>query len=373
MRLALFILLYGVVQFYCAARTNRAMGVTGLGRWLTYAWALAMTLGPFAVWHYERCAECQLTVVTLAWLVYGWMGFSFMFFCLGLLFDVYAGVARLTHLPRPNAPTAFLILTLAVSGLWVMGFHSASEPRITKITLHSDKLPAQADGLRIVQISDVHLGVLIGRERLATILATVHGLNPDILVSTGDLVDAQAHYLDGLSALFADLKPRYGKFAITGNHERYVGLDHALAFHERAGFKLLRGTSVDVVGITLAGVDDPAVYSPHWSGEPADTRAPVNESSMLNDVPRGRFVILLKHQPRVEPDSRFDLQLSGHTHAGQIFPFIYLVRLAYPMVEGLYTLHNGGQLYVSRGTGTWGPPLRVFAPPEITLFELRRS
>jgi predicted MPP superfamily phosphohydrolase len=274
---------------------------------------------------------------------------------------VYGGIARLTHLPRPDSATAYVGLTLLVAALWLMGFNSARNPKIERLTIESDKVPTQADGLRIVQLTDVHLGVLINRQHLTRILEQVETLKPDILVSTGDLVDAQAHHLDGLSTLLADCKPRYGKFAVTGNHESYVGLDHALAFHERAGFRLLRGDSIDVAGITLAGIDDPAVIG-----------GSIGEAKFLNEIREGRFVILLKHQPRIDPDARFDLQLSGHTHNGQIFPFNFLVKLVYPMIQGRHGLNNGGQLYVSRGAGSWGPPIRVFSSPEITLIELKR-
>jgi predicted MPP superfamily phosphohydrolase len=361
MRLALFFLLYGAVQFYCAAKTIHGMGFNGPGRWLSYAWALAMTLGPLLVWRLERCAECQTYSVAAAWTVYAWIGFSFLFFCCGLLLDVYGGIARLGHMPRPDPATAYALLMMVACGLWLMGFHSAWSPKVEHVVINSEKIPKEADGLRVIQISDMHLGVLIGRYRLAGVLAEVTSLNPDILVSTGDLVDAQAHHLDGLSGMLAELKPRYGKFAVTGNHETYVGLDHALEFHRRAGFTLLRGNSVPVAGIVLAGVDDPAVLG-----------GTTGEAGFLANIAPERFVILLKHQPRVDPAARFDLQLSGHTHAGQIFPFRYLVRLFYPTLEGSLPLNNGGQLHVSRGTGTWGPPIRIFASPEITLIELKR-
>jgi predicted MPP superfamily phosphohydrolase len=372
MRFALFFLLYGSVQFYCAAKINHGLGLTGWGRWFAYAWALAMTAGPLLVWRLERCAECQDGAMVVAWAVYGWMGFSFLFFVCGLLLDAYRGLALLGYLPRPDAATSFILLTLAASALWVWGFHSSWEPKVERIVIRSDKLPAKADGLRIVQISDVHLGLLIGRLRLAGILSQISDLNPDMLVSTGDLVDAQAHHLDGLSSLFASYHPRLGKFAITGNHESYAGLGHAIEFHERAGFEMLRGKAVEVGGIVLAGVDDPAVYQTGWANQEITPGEPVDEAWLLGALSPERFVLLLKHQPRVNPAARFDLQLSGHTHAGQIYPFRYLVRLVYRYVEGLHTLNNERQLYVSRGTGTWGPPIRVLAPPEITLIELRR-
>ena len=147
---------------------------------------------------------------------------------------------------------------------------------------------------------------------------------------------------------------------MTGNVDHEGGLAHAREFHGRPGFVLLREARVDLPdGVTLVCFDDPAVL-----------RGSTAEADLLAEIPKERFVVLLKHQPIVESGARFDLQLSGHTHDGQIFPFNLAVRLFYPRMAGLFSVPGGGDLYVSRGTGTWGPPIRVAAPPEITLITL---
>jgi len=357
----LVFLLYGGIQFYFSTKAIHAFDLAGAGWLLAIAWALLMTLGPLLLWRMERCPECHAFTVASAWIIFGWMGFSFIFFWLGLAMDIYGGVARLAGLPALAARPAFLVL-LSAMVLWMLGFYSARHPRVEQLTIISDKLPAGFQGLRIVQISDLHLGILIGRQRLDQLLQQIKNLHPDMLVSTGDLVDGEAHYLDGLSDGFAAYHPRYGKFAVTGNHEQYAGIRHAVAFHARAGFRLLRGEAVTVAdAVTLVGVDDPAVSAGN-----------TDERAILAQTPASRFVILLKHQPVIDPAARFDLQLSGHTHNGQIFPFGLLVKLFYPMIQGRHVLPGGGQLYVSRGTGTWGPPIRILAPPEITLIELKR-
>ena len=355
-----FFLLYGGIQAYFAHALIHAFELARAARLLTYCLALLMTLSPLLLRQLERNTDNHELVVTAAWIVFGWMGFVFVFFWLGLALNLYDLGARSVGLPMPAARPAFLALSVATAVLWVYGFYSAWHPRVERVSIHSDKLPPGFPGLRIVQISDLHLGMLIGRHRLDHILGQIQPLQPDLLISTGDLLDAQAEYVDGLSSRFASLHPRYGKFAVTGNHERYVGLEHALDFHARSGFRLLRGETVEVAGVlTLAGVDDPAVLA-----------GPTGEAELLARIPADRFVLLLKHQPVISAGARFDLQLSGHTHDGQIFPFGYMVRLLYPIIEGLNPLPAGGQLYVSRGTGTWGPPIRIFAPAEITLIEL---
>ncbi len=359
MRFILILLLYGGIQIYFAVKAMHAFSPAAGGWTSALAWAGLMTVGPLLQWRLERCHKCHALAVVSAWIVFGWMGFSFLFFWLGFATDVYAWTARLASLPMLAARPAFLILFVLTSVVWMLGFYSARHPKVERVTIHSDKLPP-GSSLRIAQISDVHLGILIGRQRLDRMLAQLDALQPDILVSTGDLVDAEAHHLDGLSSRLAAYQPRHGKFAITGNHERYAGLEHALDFHVRSGFKLLRLETAEVTeAITLAGVDDPAV---HASG--------TDEARMLAAIPAGRFVVLLKHQPTIDSQSRFDLQLSGHTHNGQIFPFGLLVKAVYPLISGRYALPGDSQLYVSRGTGTWGPPIRILSPPEITLIEL---
>jgi hypothetical protein len=203
-------------------------------------------------------------------------------------------------------------------------------------------------------------------ERLKHIVEEIKKAQPDILVSTGDLVDGQIDTLTEHATFLRDIQPRYGKFAITGNHEFYAGLDHALDFTRAAGFVVLREQGVDVAGvINIAGVDDPTVDA---FGLPQE----ISETKLLSGLSRQRFTILLKHRPVIEKDSlgKFDLQLSGHTHNGQIFPFNFVVRRFYPLITGYFTLPNDAHLYVSRGAGTWGPPIRFLSPPEITVIDL---
>jgi predicted MPP superfamily phosphohydrolase len=172
-----------------------------------------------------------------------------------------------------------------------------------------------------------------------------------------------------MSTYFAAINPPLGKFAVTGNHEFYAGLKESLAFLKDAGFTVLRGQAVTTGPIRVAGVDFPAeryIDQPSYIDEQAAL-------DMGDD--EGLFTILLKHHPLIEESSlgRFQLQLSGHTHKGQIFPFNYPVRFRYRYIAGLYDLGQGSSVYTSRGTGTWGPPLRLFAPAEVTIFTIESA
>jgi hypothetical protein len=322
------------------------------------------------LWPLEHC-DCRVLVGTFAALVYGWMGASFLFFWLALAVDVWRLPARIFHLPVLTPRHAFLGAAAAVAALSAYGIHEALNPRVERLEIVTAQLPPDTGRVRIVLISDVHLGVTMGPRRLPTILEQVKALDPDILISTGDMVDGSALHLEGSAARFAAIQPRYGKYAVMGNHEQYRGLAQSLAFHEQAGFRSLRGEAVEVLpGLVIAGVDDPGRGAPGvvLPGG-VDT---TDDGALLPALPEGKFVLFLKHQPLLARQGmeRVDLQLSGHTHGGQIYPFVWLTRLRYDFGPGLHELPGGGRLYVSRGSGTWGPPMRVLAPAEITLIEL---
>lgn len=365
-----FFLIYGGLQAYVMAKVIQAFGWTGKRRLAAWSWAVFMTAAPLLLWWLEHC-DCRLLSAAFAGLTYGWMGVAFLFFWPSLALDAWRLLARWLHWPVLDAGRSFQLVGALVVLLAASGIHAALHPRVERVEIVTDKIPAALGRVRIVQISDVHLGVMMGPKRLPPILEQVKSLKPDILISTGDLVDGGAHHLAGLAPLFAAIQPRYGKYAVTGNHEYIKGLDLALAFHAQAGFRMLRAEAVEVLpGLVIAGVDDPGRHRP---GIVAAGRADTSDAGpLLGSLAAGKFVLFLKHQPLVPETGaeRIDLQLSGHTHAGQLYPFRWLTRLIYPRVAGLYDLPAGGRLYISRGTGTWGPPMRVLAPAEITVIEL---
>ncbi len=308
---------------------------------------------------------------------YIWMGAVFLFLAMSLALDLARLLIYLFFwLIGSGAPgfihsnlLYFLIPLVVSSFITSYGYFEAQDIRTERIRIATNKLPQGIERLTIVQLSDVHLGLLIREKRLERIVKAVREAGPDILVSTGDLVDGQIDNLNGLFDMFLKIEPRYGKFAIFGNHEFYAGIGVSTEFTKKAGFKILRGKGVTIDGIiNVAGVDDIAAGR---SGN--NTRE--QEKTALGGLPPHLFTVLLKHRPIIDRSSAkiFDLQLSGHTHNGQIFPFTYLTRIAFPMYAGLHRLEGSSLLYVSRGTGTWGPPIRFLAPPEVTVIELIRK
>ena len=270
---------------------------------------------------------------------------------------------------RPGPGIRFLLPLVVALGVTLYGLAEASQVRLEAIKIKSAKLPAEIGTLTIAQISDVHLGLIMRERRLIKILNRIKASRPDILVSTGDLVDGEICHMEGVMSLLQDFQPRFGKYAVTGNHEYYAGLKRALECTEQAGFKILRGEVVNVAdAINIAGVDDP-------QGKSFADYEPIDEKELLAKADSSRFTLFLKHRPNVDSNAigRFDLQLSGHTHKGQIWPFTLLVRRFFPRMAGSFPLGRGSWLHVSRGSGTWGPPIRFLAPPEVTVIEIARE
>ena len=313
----------------------------------------------------------------MAYAGYIWMGLLFLFFSSAVAINFYNGILYIASKITSHdfgsfgisATLSFFLPVVYACLATIYGAYEAVNIRTEKIVIQTPKIPATQGKITIAQISDVHLGLIVREARLQRIMKAIRQADPDLLVSTGDLVDGQLDGLSGLSHMLQEFNPRYGKFAVTGNHEFYAGVKPSFLVTEQAGFTILRGESATVANsITIAGVDDPA-------GDKRGAISELGEHDLLAGLPRDQFTLLLKHRPRVECDSigLFDLQLSGHVHKGQIFPFNLVTFLFYPIKTGQSFYPSGSSLYVSRGTGTWGPPIRFLAPPELTIIELVHS
>ncbi len=273
--------------------------------------------------------------------------------------------------PKPVDPGRRLLLSRTVAGgaaavtagLGVYGtWRTFEAPLVEELSLKLPNLPRALDGLRIVQLSDIHVGGIVRRRFLDEMVRRVNALKPDLIAITGDIVDGSVEDLGPSIAALRELKARYGAFVVSGNHEYYSGWDEWAPAMEGLGLTVLRNRHVQVgdagASLDLVGVDD-------WSQRDKADGYDLN-AALANRDP-SRAGVLLCHQP-VEPEAAFQrglgLQLSGHTHGGQMFPGTLLVNLRWPYSKGLYRVGSGA-LYVHRGTGFWGPPMRVGSPPEI--------
>jgi predicted MPP superfamily phosphohydrolase len=319
----------------------------------------------------------------LAWPAYVWMGTMFLLLVALAASDLArlvawsvqraAGAAAVDQQRRTLLARLAAGVVMALSGgMAAAALRSALGPvSVRDVKVRLPRLPRGQHGTRIVQITDVHIGPTIGRAFIEEIVRRTNALEPDVVAITGDLVDGSVAELRDAVAPLAGLRARHGVFFVTGNHEYFSGAVEWMSELPRLGIRVLRNERVSIgdgaASFDLAGVDDRTAG--RYGG--LAPRAAIEQALAGRDA--SRELVLLAHQP----SSFFDavpfgvgLQLSGHTHGGQLWPFSYIVRLVQPFLAGLHR-QGASQIYVSRGTGYWGPPMRLGAPAEITHFELQ--
>lgn len=370
----------------------RIIGPLGLGKaptvllWLVVASMLVM---PFASISLRFTGHDPFWGPALAWASYLGMGLMSVLFTFVAVRDFaiialkivlfVVGVARGTAIASVStaipAQLSILDITrqsnlilLSITGIFMLwGMVGALKtPSVKDVTIPLDNAPPAVAALRIVQITDLHIGQTIGRRFMRRVVDRVNALEPDIVVLTGDLADGTVESLRDDAAPLADIRARHGVFFVTGNHEYYSGVLPWIAEAERLGMTVLvnehRLIDMDGLRLLVAGVTDT------HGGEFLPVHATSPEQAM-NGAPPHDVSILLAHQPRSVFEAGragFDVQISGHTHGGQYYPWNWFVRLQQPYAYGLHR-HGGTWLYISRGTCFWGPPLRVGQPSEITL------
>ncbi len=320
--------------------------------------------------------------VVLAWASLGAMGLFSSLFVLTVLRQVLLGLAWLATQAGASAlasgpaaalagPGAAAVPLLALA-LTAWGLYNARRPaRVKRVEVPLQGLPPALHGFRIAQLSDVHVGPTIQGAWLRPLVARVNALQADVVAITGDLVDGSVRDLAPHVAELAALRSRHGTFFVTGNHEYYSGAASWIAELRRLGVTVLMNEHVVLqhpspqapahAPLVLAGVAD-------WSAHHFDPAHRSDPRRAAAGAPAGAPKVLLAHQPRsaeAAAQAGFDLQLSGHTHGGQFLPWNFFVPLQQPFVAGLHAVQRMW-LYVSRGTGYWGPPKRLGAPSEIT-------
>lgn len=251
-------------------------------------------------------------------------------------------------------------------------FQARRDPEVKEVTIPLRYLPREFEGFRIVQITDLHVGSTIKKDFVRRVVEQVNKLSPDIVALTGDVADGSVSRLTQDVAPLAEIRSKYGKFFVTGNHEYYSGAEDWMEEMKRLGFTPLMNEHRIIKrgkdSILLAGVPD------HNAGRFFKAHDPDPDMS-LRGVSADLTKILLTHQPRTVPKAAqagFELQISGHTHGGQYFPWSLLVSLGQPYIAGLHK-HDNTWIYVSKGTGYWGPPSRLGVRSEISRIRLIRE
>jgi predicted MPP superfamily phosphohydrolase len=373
---AIFFLLYGLINSYVFLRGWQAMqSVPHLRVLFTVVFwllALAFFIGRFL----ERNATGTLST-SFVWVGSFWFA-AFAYFALGALLIDFL---RLVNYVVPFFPSfitnniqrvklylaAGLFLTVAVA--LAAGYINARSPRLKTLDIKIAKQVDSLQTLTVVVASDIHLGTIIGRERLDSIVGTINSLNPDLILFPGDLVDEDLAPVvrQNLGETLRSLRATYGVFASTGNHEYIGGVEEACKYLTEHGVRVLRDEVVTVGNaVTLVGREDRSIGQ--FGGK---KRKPLSE--LMSTVDKRSVVFVMDHQPiglYEAAEQGADLQLSGHTHHGQLWPFNMITEVIYEISWG-YKKKAQTHYYVSSGVGTWGPPVRIGNTPEIVRLQIR--
>ena len=362
--------IYALVNYYIFQRSIQTIPVGSVWRvWFSVVFWILVSAYVFAR-ILERLHPCDFTEV-MTWIGSVWLGL--MIYC--LLAVIVVDLARLFNHFFHFFPGSFytdyqrtkLITLLIFSGIVILtvtvGFINARIPRIKKLDLLINKTVPGEKSLKIVMASDIHMGTLIAKRRTNYLVNKINSLKPDLILFAGDVVDEDLAPVirRNLGATLTLLKSKYGVYAITGNHEYIGGAEAAVRYLTEHGIKMLRDTAVLIDDrFFLVGRDDRD--KPRFTGR---ERKPLEE--IMKPVDRSYPVILMDHQPfnlNKVVEQGVDLQLSGHTHHGQLWPFNYITHAIYELSWG-YKKIGETQFYVSSGFGSWGPPVRLGNRPEI--------
>ncbi len=345
----------GSVPWVAAHLSRRGLFLVALVLWSTYI--LARLLDSW---------NLQFVAWGLEYLGALWIGTLFLLLCALLLCDLATLGGWLFPTVVPSV-RGWAVIGAGLLALW--GIVTALRaPVVRDYEVRLAQLPPERDGTVLVQISDLHLGTLIGRRWMVRLVERLETMRPDLVVIVGDLVDGNIGRVESLRPVLERVRAPLGVWAVTGNHEYYAGVNRCARLFEAAGYHLLRDNSAEVApGLVLTGIDDLTARAQYRVEDNAVARA-------LAHRPAGA-AILLSHTPWEAEQAAAagaGLMLCGHTHNGQIWPFYYIVGLRYPFMGGRYQV---GQmpLIVCRGTGTWGPRMRLWYPSEIVRVTLRTA
>jgi uncharacterized protein len=368
--------IYGLVNTYIFVRGLQALpaGSTLRAWFIPVFWFLVVSyvLARFL----ERVTPGILTD-TLTWIGSFWLAAMVYFLLIILLLDITRGLDHLFHFSPsvihtdyPATKLKVFWISVAIVGLTlIVGFINARNPKLTRLEIDIPKKVEGTDNLTIAMASDIHLGTLIGRNGARRLVDELNNLNADIIFLAGDVVDEDLKPVirRNLGETLSNLHAKYGVYAITGNHEYIGGAVEAVNYLKAHHITFLQDSGVLIDGkFWLAGREDRDIT--RFTGK---KRKPLNE--ILANVDRSYPVILMDHQPfrfRDVVDAGVDLQVSGHTHHGQMWPFNYITNAIYEVSWG-YKKKGTTHFYVSSGFGTWGPPVRLGNRPELVLIEIK--
>jgi uncharacterized protein len=366
----------GLIHWFLYSRLISALAITSPGTlWPLRILALFLAVSYILARVSERYTPESVSRA-LDWVASIWVGLMWELLWLTLFFFVaklvligtgFWGRFDATTLTDIGKYSAISVISAAVL-LCGWGMIQARRPaRITEVTVPVKNITPEMRKLRIVQASDFHSGILLRKPEISRMTERIMSVHPDLILLPGDIVDQSSNGVMLIADAFRNLKAPLGVFGSTGNHEYYVGIKTSLEFCEAGGIRMLMNEKVELPGgLVIAGIED------RTAKQMGRVRPTIEQ--LVDGTAREKPMILMNHSPfadeaQAASDAGVDLMISGHTHGGQIWPFGLFSKMAFKYNRGLFNLGQG-HLFTSTGIGTWGPPMRIGAPPEIVLIRL---
>ncbi|MFA6184074.1 MAG: metallophosphoesterase [Parcubacteria group bacterium] len=350
-----FFIYFSLVKFLSIESANIKIGLA-LG---LFALGISYVVSSILAHYGENIFTRVIYFISGLWLAVGWnilMAFMLLWITVGF-FKFFSFNFNYKYLAIFS-----IILALVYSsyGVWC-----AFNPKIKNITVKIKNLPQEWENKKVVQLSDIHLGHIYGKNFLSKIVSKTNIQNPDVVFITGDLFDGMDGSLDALVGPLSDLGASGGVYFVTGNHETYLGVDKTVAILEKTPVRVLNNEMINVSGMQILGVSYPQ------RGEEENIKKIIKE---IRDFNPQQPSILLYHSPSVAREAKkigIDLQLAGHTHKGQLFPFQFITQLIYGKYHYGFSKENDFSIYTSVGVGTWGPAMRTSGRPEIVVISFK--
>jgi uncharacterized protein len=359
--LLLMVLVYFFSHYYIYLRLSKVLNINkkiilvGI-----IALALLFFLANFLIRTFDNTLSRAIYFISATWI--GVLLFLIIGFALvDLIYFISSNSGK--TLDYKTLSFVMLVLVVLISGY---ALYNARSVKINEVTIKVNNLPNDINNLKILQMSDLHLGAVNSADFMEKLVERSNSLEPDLVLITGDVFDGTTGINEEMVAPLKNLKSKYGTYFTTGNHETYAGLDESVRLIELQNVTVLRNEIKNISGVQLIGIDYPA--SDEFSQNNTEL------AKLKNQIDKNKTSILMYHSPsglQESVNAGINLQLSGHLHNGQVFPFSLLQRVLFKYVSGQYKIQETN-LYVSQGAGTWGPPMRLGSHSEIALITLKR-
>ncbi|GAB6073190.1 metallophosphoesterase [Venenivibrio stagnispumantis] len=362
----IFLTIYFFINFYFFYKIKHFLNIKSK---YIYIFPVLMTLSPVFYRFYDKAGFDNFY---LSFFILWYMGFVILFGIYYFFIDFYHFLLKIIHkivghnpLPHISIKKGF-IFVFALSILsTAYGYYETLNLQVYRFIIYSDKVEKD---FKILHISDLHLNQVMREDKIKKIIEIYEKEKPDIVISTGDLVDGNVKNKISYINLLRKINPPLGKYAILGNHEYYADVEQAIDFTQKSGFLLLRDSFIYLpYNVAIVGVDD-------IEAERFGILRKYNDLEILNKVDKDKFIIFLKHQPKIDKNiiGKFDLALCGHTHGGVIFPVKYILRKIF-ITDAGFLKGGNSYIFVSRGVGTGAAPLRIGALPDVAIFEIKKK